>query len=81
MVGFTKINKSHFETKSEVKEESEMKPPIGIMPEWMWKEVRYGDLADAIKRYVDSGSHQVPNEWIEEYNRLCKEINNRLSGE
>jgi hypothetical protein len=57
-----------------------MKPPIGVMPEWMWREARYGDLADAIKRRVDSGSYPVLIEWIEEYNRLCKEINERLSG-
>lgn len=56
------------------------KPPIGIEPEWYWKEERYGRLAEAIKRYVDSGSHKIPPDWIDEYNRLCVEINERLSG-
>jgi hypothetical protein len=55
-----------------------LKPPIGIMPEWMYKESRYGDLADAIKRYVDSGSYPIPIEWAEEYNRLNKEIMERF---
>jgi hypothetical protein len=55
-----------------------MMKPIGVMPNWMWKESRYADLADAIRRYVDSGTQQIPIEWIEEYNKLAKEINERL---
>lgn len=47
--------------------------PIGIMPEVIWKNQRAIALSEAINRYL--GEHlPVPNEWLEEYNRLMKEI-------
>jgi hypothetical protein len=55
--------------------EQKTKPPIGIEPEWYWKAVRCGNLSDAIKRYLDSATHAVPIKWVEEYNRLCEEMN------
>lgn len=43
------------------------KPPLGIMPKKTWKQIRYQDVAEAIKRYWDTGK-KIPIEWIEEYN-------------
>lgn len=43
------------------------KPPIGIIPEWLWKEQRLTELRDAIKRYCEA-NEAVPISWIaEEY--------------
>jgi len=51
------------------------KPPIGIMPEQIWKENRLTDLRKAISRYI-SGCYVVPIEWITEYNKLIEEALN-----
>lgn len=48
-------------------------PPIGIMPEHIWKRKRYSDLCCAIGRYVLAGM-EPPPEWVEEGQRLLKEI-------
>lgn len=48
-------------------------PPIGIMPEYIWKRKRYGALCSAIGRYVLAGMDPLP-EWVEEGQRLLKEI-------
>ena len=31
------------------------KPPLGIMPEWLWVEHRRDELKYAIVRYLDAG--------------------------
>ena len=43
----------------------ETKPPIGIIPEWLWKEQRELELDGAIKRYRDAFK-PIPEEWIDE---------------
>ena len=48
-------------------------PPIGIMPEYIWKRKRYGALCSAIGRYILAGMVPFP-EWVEEGRRLLKEI-------
>lgn len=45
------------------------RPPIGIMPRYIWEEKRLSELISAINRYVDN-CMPVPMEWIEEYNEL-----------
>jgi hypothetical protein len=50
-----------------------IKSPIGVVPEPIWKQMRIQDLGEAIKRRIDA-SLPVPTEWVEEYNRLDKEI-------
>ncbi|MBK7883585.1 MAG: hypothetical protein IPJ81_07100 [Chitinophagaceae bacterium] len=55
------------------KEYIDLKPPIGILPEYFWKDQRFKDLCEAIKRYWDGG-YKIPVEWIEEYNRLIIEL-------
>lgn len=48
------------------------KPPIGIMPEFVWIEKRKSELKAAIKRYLEANQH-VPIEWIVELNKYCDE--------
>lgn len=45
------------------------KPPIGIMPEAIWRQQRYDDLCRAITRYVVAGLKPLP-EWIDEARRF-----------
>lgn len=40
-------------------------PPLGIIPEWAWLELRVGDLNEAILRYQHAGLQPSP-EWLEE---------------
>jgi hypothetical protein len=47
------------------------KPPIGIMPKYIWESKRRNELGDAINRYLEAAL-PVPSEWIEEYNELIK---------
>jgi hypothetical protein len=49
------------------------KPPIGLMPEHVWKLHRFEDVTAAIKRYLDAGL-VVPDEWLAEYCRLKNEL-------
>lgn len=53
------------------------RPPIGIMPEYIWKQQRYLALWETIKRYTEAGYIPKP-EWIEEFHRLAKEETKRL---
>lgn len=50
------------------------KPPIGLIPKYMWEEQRFNDVCQAILRYSKEGFH-IPIEWIEEYNELVLKIN------
>ena len=45
------------------------KPPIGLIPEYLWKEKRLFDIIEAINRYIEA-KKEIPIEWIEEYNKL-----------
>jgi len=45
------------------------KPPIGLMPRFIWKQERIYDIVMAIDRYTTSRT-PVPLEWVEEYNEM-----------
>jgi len=45
------------------------KPPLGVMPQWLWTANRVNELAGAIGRYIETRM-RVPPEWLEEYNGL-----------
>lgn len=47
------------------------RPPIGVMPKFIWDEKRFEELQGAIMRYADRG-FMISPEWIEEYNSLIK---------
>lgn len=49
------------------------KPPLGLMPEFIWKEQRIDELYQAIMRYVNAGK-AVPIEWITEHYTLKMSI-------
>jgi len=40
-------------------------PPIGIEPEWLWREKRAKALIAAIRRYNEA-EIRVPSEWLRE---------------
>jgi hypothetical protein len=50
-----------------------MKPPIGIVPEIIWKQDRFIELGQAIQRRIEH-TLKIPAEWVEEYNRLDEEV-------
>lgn len=50
-----------------------VKPPIGIMPKYIWEAHRLQDLEEAIKRYLSS-TYPLPPEWITERNELRRLI-------
>ena len=47
------------------------KPPIGIMPEFVYRENRIDDLRNAIRRYRRAGI-MPPPQWADELFRLRK---------
>jgi len=46
-----------------------IKPPIGVMPKWLWQKQRAKELLDAINRYV-AANKEPKLEWIEELYEL-----------
>lgn len=52
------------------------KPPLGIMPMYIWRERRVKDICDAIKRYSLAGIHP-PQEWFNELQSLTSFIKGR----
>lgn len=53
------------------------RPPIGIMPEYIWKQQRYLALWETVKRYHEAGYSPMP-EWLDEMHRLAKDNSDRL---
>lgn len=49
------------------------KPPLGLTPEFIWKEKRLNDICHAIARYVFAGLAPLP-EWADEGRRLMEEL-------
>lgn len=52
------------------------KPPLGIMPDYLWKEDRVKELEKAIQRRFSS-FHEIPPEWLTERNELVKQLAER----
>lgn len=48
------------------------KPPLGVMPKDMWDYKRKTKLIEAMCRYLNA-EKDIPKEWVDEYNELCKE--------
>lgn len=46
------------------------RPPIGIMPKWVWDEERKRELVAAICRYSEAGL-KIPVQWAIEFKELC----------
>lgn len=49
------------------------RPPIGLLPEKIWKIYRMEDLKVAIQRYYDNDM-EIPFKWQDEYMKLEKEV-------
>ena len=54
-------------------EEIQIKPPIGIKPEYLWKQGRMFELIECIARYSTSNL-SVDGKWINELGRLIIEL-------
>ena len=53
------------------------KPPMGIMPRWLWDEKRQEELTAAMCRFFEVG-RPVPAEWVDEYNELSEKLSARM---
>lgn len=78
-LGFT-YNKVTVENHPEWFLEETIKPPIGVIPIWLWKEQRLSDLHQAAKMYR-MADVDIPNELEEEIINLASEIQNIKNGE
>jgi len=47
------------------------KPPLGVMPRYIWDEKRRTDIGEAIVRHIEAGA-QLPAEWVIEWNERCE---------
>lgn len=61
--------------KAPPKNPDSIKPPIGIIPEWLWKEKRMEELEEAIHRYDFDGKPRE-KEWVDEYSQLREWLHN-----
>ena len=52
------------------------KPPLGLIPDFIWKEKRLGDIKDAIKRYTEA-KMPVPLKWVAEQYEIEQWIERR----
>lgn len=50
-----------------------IKPPLGLMPLWLWEEHRLKEIGAAIERYKEAVK-EIPQEWINEQYDLSKKI-------
>lgn len=51
-------------------------PPLGIMPERLWIENRFDELADACNRYLEA-EKPIPPEWGDEMLRHARRLHDR----
>lgn len=50
--------------------------PIGLVPKYVRRNERFVEVCEAIVRYYDA-ELKIPLEWVEEYNELISERENR----
>ena len=53
--------------------EAKQKPPMGIMPQWLWKELRMWGLICALARCSEEGI-DYHKELLEELNRILIDV-------
>lgn len=80
----TQNRESHFFAEERIE-----KPPLGLVPYYVIREMRVREIAEALLRLFDAGKlGEIPNEWIEELNehnnalrdrRLAKERSEKFS--
>jgi hypothetical protein len=54
-------------------EQKSTRPPIGIEPEFIWKEKRLHALVQAASRYIDAGQKVKPK-WFSEIHNLISDL-------
>ena len=52
------------------------KPPIGVIPQYLWDERRLKDLFDAMTRFSEAGV-AIPPEWPIEYFEIERRLRDR----
>lgn len=57
---------------------TETKPPLGLMPRYLWERNRRYEVGKAMSRYVDADK-KIPIEWLDEYNELVEKDVDRLT--
>ena len=50
------------------------KPPLGLEPKYIHDNMRISEIIKAVYRHMDVRK-EIPEEWIREYNELCKIVN------
>lgn len=75
----TLIAPGFIHTFKQSKQRPSSRPPLGVMPEWRWKELRLQELNEATERYKDAFK-EIPDEWIEEKYQLQTWLNKRKNG-
>jgi hypothetical protein len=55
---------------------TKQKPPRGVMPRFLWEEMRLKSLQGAISRRLERG-FSIDKEWIDEYNELVEKVGER----
>ena len=53
--------------------------PIGIEPEFIWKEKRLYDLVQTVSRYIDSRAVEPKPEWFSEIHKLIGDLQTNTS--
>lgn len=59
------VNKPVQEQVNEAVDNNSVRPPLGIIPEWRFRELRIDEIRIAIKRYEEA-NFKIPAEWIDE---------------
>lgn len=49
------------------------RPPLGLMPRYIWEERRMYEVVGAIHRYMEA-RYEIPLEWLEELSYLNKRL-------
>lgn len=52
-------------------------PPLGLIPESQWQELRMWEIIDALQRYRDANV-AYPLEWLQELTHRSAEVYQRL---
>lgn len=54
------------------------KPPLGVLPKFLWDEQRMVDLTEAINRFMDA-NEPVPSEWVQELAEITMTVVNNTA--
>jgi hypothetical protein len=55
------------------------KPPLGVMPEWLWREHRIKELVRAMKDNIDYNEMQVSNRFSKQFMNYVEEFQRHIA--